>query len=96
MIFISNSPNWTIILLSGLLIQIAGQILCIIKGKTNKPWLILILTSLLILSLMYLESSDVIRLRIFYDMQIAIMSILMVNVLYFMTIFQIIKELKSS
>lgn len=96
MIFLSNSPHWTIILLSGLIVQLVGQILNIIKGKTNKTWLILTLTPLLVLGLMYLESSDLIQMRLFNDMQITILSILMINVLYFMTIFQIIKELKAS
>ena len=96
MIFIFNSPHWAIMLLFGLVIQIAGQIVNAIKGKTNRTWLILTLITLLILGITYLESHDVIRLRIFHDMQITILSILAMNVLYFMTIFQIIKEFRSS
>lgn len=96
MIFILNSPHWTVILLSGLVVQIAGHILSLLKRKKNITWLILTLTSLLILSLMYIESSDVIHMHIFHDMQITILSILMMNVLYFVTIFQIIKALRFS
>jgi len=96
MIFVLNSPHWTIILLSGLVIQIAGHILNMLNGKRNMTWLILTLTSLLFLTLMYMESSDVIRMHIFRDMQITILSILMMNVFYFLTILQIIKGLRFS
>ena len=95
LIFVSNSPHWIEVLTFGLLAQLIGLILNATNGKVNKTWLALTLAPLTILTFIYLESSNSIPRHLFGDVQVEIMTILAVNVLHFMTIFQILKGLRS-
>ena len=94
MIFIANSSSWCTFLLVGLCVQIIGIFLNTCRRKLNKTWLTLVLTPLIILSLIYVESRNWIDSHIFDGMQMTIMSILIENVMYFFTITQMIREIR--
>lgn len=92
-IFIGNSPNWWILLTTGLIIQLLGLLINLKYGRFNKAWMALILIPLVILALIKSEDNNLISTHIFDGVQTFIMSILIINVLYFLTVVQIIQEI---
>lgn len=79
----------------GLLIQLIGIIHIAIAGRLNKTWLSLVAIPLIMMTLIYIESENLIASHIFDSMQMVIISILVFVVLYLLTIMQILKELKK-
>lgn len=96
LIFIANSPSWWTFLMVGLCVQVIGIFMTTNQRKLNKTWLILALTPLIILSLIYAETKNWISTHIFDGMQTIMMSILIVNSMYFLTITQVIKEIRKN
>ena len=96
MIFFANSNYWQPILMFGLLIQLIGIIHIAIAGRLNKTWLLLVAIPLIMVTLIYIESENLIVSRIFDSMQMIIISIMVVIICYLLTIKQILKELKNS
>jgi len=87
-VFASNSPYWPIPLIIGLAVQLISVILNAVKGSLNKVWLGLIISQVAIFVAFYSQ------LAIFNDVQVVIISILIINILYFSSIIQILKEIR--
>lgn len=94
-IFISRSGDWHYFLLGGTLVQLMGIILQALYDKVNYVWLIMNISILIIFSLMYLESKNLTSSGVFDGPQALILSIVLMNLLYFSGIHFILKDFRE-
>lgn len=94
--FVSYSHSWMFCLVLGLCIQLVGVMSCALERKLNKTWLTLVVLPLIVSGFMFMEARNWISSHIFDDIQIWIVSILSINMMYFLTIIQIMREILIS
>ncbi len=96
--FINQSPRWFELLGIALIVQaVAISIYTFNKKlKLNPLWRNLFLGSALIYGALFLSSTDIIHSRLLDSIQGGMMSILLTNLFYFLTVFPIVQELKKS